>query len=185
MKTEWSKCQQEKKGGKLAGSVNVRRWVSPPQGWVKINVDAAIFTEPGGSIGIGSVIRDENGGFVCARNQKIELLVHPREAEAIGLKEALSWTKELGFKQCIFETDAKLVADAINKVKGCAYFHTIILDCVELLKHFDNVLVQFVHRSANVVAHTLARATYSMSGIREWRDVAPDFIYDVMILDSI
>lgn len=91
----------------------------------------------------------------------------------------------MGFKQCIFETDAKLIVDAVNKGKGCAYFHTIILDCVDLLKHFDNVLMQFVHRSANVVAHTLARETHSMSGFREWRDVAPDMISDVLINDLI
>lgn len=36
-----------------------------------------------------------------------------REAEAVSIKEALSLTKELGFKKCIFEeTDAKMFADA-------------------------------------------------------------------------
>lgn len=44
------------------------------------------------------------------------------------------------------------------------------------------MLVQFVHRSANEVAHTLARATHSMSGFREW-SVAPDLISDVLIND--
>lgn len=184
MSAEWIKCQQEKQVRKSVNLMSARRWVSPPQGWVKINVDAAIF-EATGSVGLGSVIRDEHGNFVRARSQKIEVQLYPREAEAEGLKQAVSWVKDLGFKHCIFEMDAKVVVDAIKKVKGCAYFHTIVLDCVDLLKHFDNVLVQFVHRSANAVAHTLARAAHSLSGCQEWTDVAPNFIYDVLIIDSI
>ena len=60
-----------------------------------------------------------------------------------------------------------------------------MLDCIELLKHFDDVLVKFVPRSANEVAHKLARATHSMSGVREWVNTAPDFISDALIVDLI
>lgn len=44
------------------------------------------------------------------------------------------------------------------------YIHLIVEDCIELLKHFDEVIVVFVYRSANMVAHKLARAACSMSG---------------------
>lgn len=182
MFNEWKKCHQEKQVPRSVATTSRRKWDPPPPGWVKINVDAATFMETK-SVGIGSIIRDEQGAFVRVRNQKIDCQLHPREAEAVGLKEALSWTENLGFKNCIFETDAKLVVDAIKENTGCAYFHTIIEDCVDLLKHFDNVLVQFVHRSANVVARTLARATHSMSGIQEWSIVALNFISDVIVLD--
>lgn len=112
-------------------------------------------------------------------------MYQPREVEALGLKEALSWVKDLGYKRCIFETDAKAPAEACKHVHGRAYFHSIFLSCVELFKHYDVVLVEFVHRFANVVAHMLARATHSISGIPEWFDTAPDFISDVLIIDSI
>lgn len=55
-----------------------------------------------GCVGIVSVIRDANCGFVRARNQKIASKLQPREAEAMGLKEALSWTNAIGFRRCIF-----------------------------------------------------------------------------------
>lgn len=38
------------------------------------------------------------------------------------------------------------------------------------------MLVDFVYRSANTVAHLLAQATCSMSGLQEWLSVAPEFI---------
>lgn len=58
-------------------------------GWVKVNIDAAVFLD--GSIGVGAIIRDEHSGFVAARGKKIAGAWKAREAEAIGLKEALSW----------------------------------------------------------------------------------------------
>ena len=41
-------------------------WEKPKFGWVKCNVDAAVFT-PQGKIGIGCVIRNSQGGFLAAR----------------------------------------------------------------------------------------------------------------------
>ncbi|KAL8122999.1 hypothetical protein AgCh_011101 [Apium graveolens] len=135
--------------------------------------------------GIGNVIRDEHGQFIRARNHKLQALYSPREDEALGLKEALSWVKELGYKRCVFETDAKELVEACRSARGNTYFHLIVLDCIDLLKHYDEVLVDYVPRSANVVAHELARAIYSMSGVHEWVDTPPDCIRDVLIIDSI
>ena len=93
--------------------------------------------------------------------------------------------KDLGYKRCVFETDAKELAEACSSVQGNTYFHLIVLDCIKLFKHYDEVLVDYVPRSANVVAHELARATYSMSGVHKWVDNPPDCIRDVLIIDSI
>lgn len=41
-----------------------RKWSRPPPGWVKMNVDAAIFQD--GCIGVGSVLRDSQGKFMKA-----------------------------------------------------------------------------------------------------------------------
>lgn len=58
----------------------------------------------------------------------------------------------------MFESDAKLLVDAIN---------TIFEDCSKFFKHYDEVLVRYVLRSANSVAHTLARAALLSSGLRK------------------
>lgn len=64
------------------------------------------------------MVRDEDGRFIRARRRRLEGLWTPREAEAISLKEAMIWTKARGLRRCIFETDAKLLADAYNGVTG-------------------------------------------------------------------
>ena len=84
----------------------------------------------------------------------------------------------------MFESDAKLLVDAVQGRRGLSYFDTIAEDCNELLKHFDEVLLVFIHRSANQVAHLLARAACSMSGLQEWNVSAPDFITCNLMLEE-
>lgn len=76
----------------------------------------------------------------------------------------------------MFESDAKNLVDTVHGSAGYSYFDSIVEDCKELVKHFKKVLVVFVHRSANNVAHLLAKAAYSVSGCQEWYSIAPEFI---------
>ncbi|XP_074356208.1 uncharacterized protein LOC141695901 [Apium graveolens] len=181
---EWKQSCLQRQCGQAVRTVSARTWCRPQQGWVKVNTDAAVFEEAGYT-GIRCVIRNEHGDFVRARNQRIEAVYQPREAEALGLKEALSWVKSFGYKKCVFETYAKMLAEACKKIEGRAYFHSIVSCCIDLFEHYDEVLVEFVNRSANEVANKLARAIHSMSDIHEWVDTAPNFISDVLIIDSI
>ena len=103
----------------------------------------------------------------------------------MGLKEALAWTKNRRQNRCIFECHAKLVVDAVNGEGGSSYFHTIVEDSVDIIEHFDEVLILFVHRSVNSVAHNLARVAYSMSSVMEWLAVAPDYISYNLISDEV
>lgn len=62
----------------------------------------------------------------------------------------------------------------------------IITDCVSLFKHFDDVLACHVRRSANGMAHLLAKASRSMSDLpQEWSVNAPIFLSDVLAIDSV
>lgn len=72
--------------------------------------------------------------------------------------------------------DAKVVVDAIHGDGGNSNFHTIIEDCVDIIKHFHEMLVVFEHRFTNKVAHVLAQVVCSMTGRMEWVEMAPDFI---------
>lgn len=63
----------------------------------------------------------------------------------------ICYIKALGFKKCLSETDANILADECHGAYGRSYFHTIVTNCVEYFKRVDNVLVEFVHRSANGV----------------------------------
>lgn len=93
------------------------------------------------------------------------------------------WLKEWRPQRCIFELDAKSVVDAVHGI-GNSNFHTIIVKCEEILKHFQEVLVVFENRSANQVAHVLGHAAYSMTGPMEWIDIVPEFLLCNLISDE-
>lgn len=87
--SDWRAAQQV--GSKCKPNIQsaCKHWSRPPQGWVKVNVDAAVFPEQNCS-GMGGVIRDEYGKFLRARSRRVDAVLLPREAEALSLKEALS-----------------------------------------------------------------------------------------------
>ncbi|XP_074363078.1 uncharacterized protein LOC141703448 [Apium graveolens] len=151
---EWREARIRDVGGRKEGGA--RKWEKPAEGWFKINVDATVFQD---NIGCGVVIRDAQGEFMGAMCKKVEGAWTLREAEAIALKEALSWIFEMEYEKYVFETDSKAIAHACKKAPGEPFFGTIVGVCVYLLKHINQVLIQFVFRSANSVARELARAT--------------------------
>lgn len=120
-----------------------RVWCKPPPGWIKINTDVACIVGSN-RVGFGCVVRDERGRFVRARSNVFMQKMQPCEAEAMGLREALSWTKDWRNNKCIFECDAKLLVDAINGGSGKSYFDTIFDDCRDMLKTLRKYLF-FLH----------------------------------------
>lgn len=59
----------------------------------------------------------------------------------------------------------------------------LVSDCKSIVKDITSCKVVFIRRSANIVAHTLARAALSMSGHEEWIGVPPLIISDVLCSD--
>lgn len=175
MLVDWRAAQEDMAKIRMQKHGYNRVWCKSPEGWIKINIDA-VYMSGTGHTGVGCVIRDDRGCFLRARSKVVQGRMQAREAEAIGLLEALLWTKEWRKSKCLFELDAKGLVDAINGEGGRSYFHTLVDDCRDILKHFEKVLIMFVSRSANTVAHLLAKVTYSMTDCREWLDTAPDFI---------
>lgn len=105
--------------------MQVRKWCKPPQGWIKINVDAAYRTDAR-YLGAGCVMRDEQGQFLRARASRIGSCMSAREAEALSFKKALT-------KEWRVELDAKTVVDAIHGPRKNSNFHLITEECVEIL----------------------------------------------------
>lgn len=107
--------------------------------------------------GYGFVVRDENEFFVSAKQVSQQVSYQEKEAEAIGIKEALKWIKDKGFDRIQVEMDALLVLQGIQTESLITSFDLIVNNVRELAKHFNSVSFMFVKRSANSAAHLLAR----------------------------
>ncbi|KAM6558367.1 hypothetical protein CsatA_027606 [Cannabis sativa] len=124
---------------------------------VKINVDEAIFQEQN-KFGFGCVTRDTNGMLLEAISASRFGVVKPEIAETIGIKEALSWIERKQWSSVVIETDALVVVQAINSsILMPSQFGLLVGDCRILLSSLNNISLKFVKRSANRVAHCLAR----------------------------
>ncbi|XVE53306.1 hypothetical protein DITRI_Ditri02bG0193500 [Diplodiscus trichospermus] len=85
----------------------------------------------------------------------------PKEGEALGLLEAITWIRELEYNQVIFELDAKTIVEAVkaNTEDVTEYGHTIE-SCKLLLQLEPNFPTSFVRRHARKIVHVIARESY-------------------------
>ena len=143
------------------------------RGVVKCNVDAATFPSSG-TISYGVVIRNSEGEFIAARSDCLVGSFGARKAEALGVREVLSWLKGLPFLPIIVEMDSLQVFNALFVDSFSPNgFGLIIGDCRVSAQSLGEVTFSFVRRSANSTAHFDARVGGSLSGPREWRHVPP------------
>jgi ribonuclease HI len=141
---------------------HVYQWQPPFPGYLKCNVDAS-FYNAAGVTGGGWCLRDHRGHFILAGTHSIIGRLTTLEGEAMALKEAMCEVKQIGFSHVMFESDSKSVVDAITSSHfGSSEFSAIISHVKSLLLLCPNFEVKFVKRQANMVAHSLARAAYSM-----------------------
>ncbi|XP_031106167.1 uncharacterized protein LOC116010798 [Ipomoea triloba] len=118
--------------------------------WVYCEVDASVIEN---SASFGAVIRTHSGLFLAAISGPLRLVNEARLAEALAIKEALSWLKSKQWQ------------------KIC-----ILTDCQQAFS------ISYINRSGNVCAHTLARVapmehkrpagTAAWSGVRGGHTVA-------------
>lgn len=82
------------------------------------------------------------------------------EAEAVGVREALSWIYDQNLQNVdvVVESDSQVTVTAIhNKQINYLEVGDVIASCCHMLTHLQFTSVQFVRKSANRVAHSLAR----------------------------
>ncbi|XP_062086997.1 uncharacterized protein LOC133793717 [Humulus lupulus] len=159
-------------------------WRRPAAGVIKINVDAALFSESS-TYSFACVARNDQGhtleAITCCRNG----VVSPELAEAMGMREALSWIKKKSWDKVTIETDCLTVVQALRcSISMDSYFGSLITECKGLWSDVKNIKILFVKRSANNVAHALARASCHVADCTfRGGDLSPA-ILDVLLKDS-
>lgn len=132
-------------------------WAKPQPDTVKVTVDAAIF-ENRDETGFGVVARDSTGALIQTKTMIKQGLVSPVLAEAMAVKEALSWIDSMRWPKTVLESDCLVVIQAIRSLTPMrSHFGLIIEECRRLLSQSNKVYLHFIKRSANMVAHQLAR----------------------------
>ncbi|XP_062114673.1 uncharacterized protein LOC133825790 [Humulus lupulus] len=116
-------------------------WCKPPLGSLKLNVDAAFFSEAA-THSFAGIVRDHTGAFVEAFSCCRMGAVAPELGEAMGVWEALSWIKRRKLVQVAVETDSLMVVQALrSRISMASYFGCVIDECKQLWKDLSSVLL--------------------------------------------
>lgn len=114
--------------------------------------------------GCGVVVRDSAGHFIAARNGLKTIPLDPLLFEVVAFKEALFWIKDMGHHMVVFESDSSVFVAGFESVEhDNSYFGLVLADCKLLYQSIVGARFDFVYRSANCVAHKLARSAISVS----------------------
>ena len=158
-------------------TVKQQRWKPPPQGWIKINVDAATKIEKQVA-GLGIVLRDFNGSVVAAAVKPSKFYGDIIFAEAEAVEWGLQVARSITMASIIVETDSQGVSDLLNNKKSNrSEVFWVISEIQELVKVFCNVKVQYTPRHCNSIAHSIARLALGCEESVIWKNPFPENIW--------
>ncbi|XP_060964543.1 uncharacterized protein LOC115704339 [Cannabis sativa] len=180
---QWQNAQQTKGEPPLSHfevGREVEHWTKPTESMVKVNVDGATF-EATNAFGYGFISRDTNGAIIEARCSSKSGNSSPETVEVLGIKEALSWIKGKTWSKVVIESDCLVAVQAIHtKVVLPSLFGMLVQDCQYLLSQLSHVQLCFVKRSANKVAHFLARSSCYLSDRSFFKNNSPSELLKIV-----
>ncbi|KAL8145567.1 hypothetical protein AgCh_003647 [Apium graveolens] len=125
----------------LDTQASTNKWSPLSAGQLKVNVDASVFSEAD-SFSIGMVLRNHHGTLLAGKVLCLPAPVSVFEAEANGIREALSWTMvhQLQGKTVLVETDSLLTVQALhNNTINYLEVGDVIVSCQLQLHHLVGV----------------------------------------------
>ncbi|XP_074359593.1 uncharacterized protein LOC141699337 [Apium graveolens] len=128
-----------------------------------MNVDASFF-DNSEAFSIGMVVRNHQGTFIRGKMMRFAGRVQALEAELVGILEAIKWSAEFQGNTICIESDSLCSVQAIKGQDQNQLETGLLIDqCRELLKSRDWVLLSFIKKQANKVAHLLAKLPFTLN----------------------
>jgi ribonuclease HI len=149
------------------------RWIPPPLGCCKINVDGAVEkTRRRGSV--GAVCRSQTGEYLGASAVVFDGITDPGCLEAMACRESLALAADLHIGEVMV---ASACAEMVQSLKGASMgrFSHITREIRETVQHRGGFSFRHEGRRSNEEAHTLARmATTLPVGRHVWLATLPE-----------
>ncbi|KAL5819042.1 hypothetical protein ACOSQ4_022884 [Xanthoceras sorbifolium] len=162
----------------------VKRWLAPSPGWVKINSDVAVDVR-GRRLGFGVVIRDCMGVVLVSYTSLLLGLVSSDIGEALAILLGLRLAIDMGWSTVCVESDAASVVKQLSsRVTSCSDIGLILDDILSLVVNFADLSFSSVGRSANRVAHGLAKIALSHQPVGVRLRSVPSSLALVVLDDS-
>ncbi|GLT27463.1 hypothetical protein SLA2020_024590 [Shorea laevis] len=153
-------------------------WTRPPDGVVKINVDASI-PHQAGMVSLGVVLRDSNGRVLGAGKKTMSFHGGVTHAEMLAICFGVQLGKKFGCRSIIVESDC------LNAVQVAAFsnecylpYGALVEDLKECIRFFSSCSFKYIRGHLNDFAHRIAKLSPTLSpweGV--WVGTLPSAIY--------
>ncbi|XP_019190496.1 PREDICTED: uncharacterized protein LOC109184955 [Ipomoea nil] len=140
-------------------STATERWSRPSRGMLKLNTDAAL-QNSSSSMGLGWVLRNDEGRFLACKNMCMHSNYTVKEAEALSVREALSWLLGIGMGNVEVEMDSQIVFNVLHSSSFSSSFGLLVDDVKELAATIGGVEFFYARWNANCATDTVARGAF-------------------------
>ncbi|KAH9653988.1 putative reverse transcriptase/RNA-dependent DNA polymerase [Citrus sinensis] len=148
-------------------------WKPPPEGYVKVNTDAAIYMEEQ-KVGLGIIIRDSKGDFVAAAMKMSKFIDNIAYAEAEAIHLGMNVAEAVARGPVIVESDC---SEVVNQILGRTGSNLellwIISDIKKQMQKVKDIKMQFIPRICNGAAHDLAKMALKVNDYVQWVGTCP------------
>ncbi|XP_075640555.1 uncharacterized protein LOC142612337 [Castanea sativa] len=136
-------------------------------------------------LGVGAVICDAAGDVMTTLSARGAATVDSEEAEALACQKAMEFAIDAGFLELIVERDNAMVMSAISSTSPNWSCLGLIYDDIGCLAAgLRYVAFSCIRRSANSVAHSLARYANVLDEEVVWLEDSPPLARDTLYFDS-
>ena len=135
--------------------------------------------------GIGAVIHNAAGEVMAVLFARGAVVNDSVEAEAVACRSALEFAIDAGISELIIEGDNATVMSAVSSSSPNWSHLGVIYDDVRCLAaDFRHVVFSCVRRSANSMAHSLARYAHLLDEEVVWLEESPPPACEALLFDS-
>lgn len=170
------------KGGARNQPMQLYPWRPPPTEIIKFNVDAS-YQKSSGLTSIAVTGRDCNGDLITGLTKKT-FAGSPLVAEALAVREAISFAVNMNIRRVIIESDNLELISVCRQEKEIGEIRAITRDIGRLKEQFQTCGFTWIGRSGNSLAHTLADMNARNSLPRHWRWNLPHSVQDIVLKEK-
>ena len=139
----------------------------------KLNFNAVVFTDTESS-GFGVVIRNNIGAMMATLSTKGPPVANSEEAKILACRRALEFVVEARFQEVVVEGDNATITRGLTATSpNKSMLGNIYKDACCLAMRFRSLSASCIRRSANGVAHSLARFAKPLSEDYVWLEEEP------------
>jgi ribonuclease HI len=127
---------------------------------------------------------DHHGGFLAGACHFFTNVADAEGAELHACRQGLLLARRLQVAKVVLEMDSSgVVSKLVREEVDRSFYGPLIEEIKELLRAFEEGIVQAIRRTANSDAHSLAKEGCENNVSRLWHGVPSAFIVNILTLD--